>query len=247
MAPFFAAPNTATYGMLLAPHVKTTGHCPTTAGEEQCTYWKRNLYWIVIHSGAADTELPPEHTRITPGWCNAGKCATLVNPVEDVNFNTSTHAFINHGGPDGNANPMIGNIHWGPGIEVTNAVDPNYGTYANLIYASSWNSDIVFDRVYLHGGGTPQRWGGLGLPAFQFNGLDFAFKDSYIDLTALVVRMAQENRDWGYRRLQGGLANLGHECARSTIAAILRRKASNWRPNGIKKRHGENFSSGIGN
>jgi hypothetical protein len=156
MAPFFAAPNTATYGMLLAPHVKTTGHCPTTAGEEQCTYWKRNLYWIVIHSGAADTELPPEHTRITPGWCNAGKCATLVNPVENVNFNTSTHAFINHGGPDGNANPMIGNIHWGPGIEVTNAVDPNYGTYANLIYASSWNSDIVFDRVYLHGGGTPK-------------------------------------------------------------------------------------------
>ena len=43
------------------------------------------------------------------------------------------------------------------------------------------------------------------------------------DLTALVLRMAQENRDWGYRRLQGALANLGHECARSTIAALLRR------------------------
>jgi putative transposase len=43
------------------------------------------------------------------------------------------------------------------------------------------------------------------------------------DLAALVVRMAQENHDWGYRRMQGALANLGHECARSTIAAILRR------------------------
>src|SRR5947209_915569 len=43
------------------------------------------------------------------------------------------------------------------------------------------------------------------------------------DLPALVVRMAQENHDWGYRRIQGALANLGHECARSTIAAILRR------------------------
>ena len=43
------------------------------------------------------------------------------------------------------------------------------------------------------------------------------------DLTALVLRMAQENRDWGYRRLQGALANLGHQCARSTIAAILQR------------------------
>jgi hypothetical protein len=35
--------------------------------------------------------------------------------------------------------------------------------------------------------------------------------------------MAQENRDWGYRRIQGALANLGRECARSTIANILRR------------------------
>ena len=33
----------------------------------------------------------------------------------------------------------------------------------------------------------------------------------------------QENRDWGYRRIQGALSNLGHECARSTIADILRR------------------------
>jgi transposase InsO family protein len=43
------------------------------------------------------------------------------------------------------------------------------------------------------------------------------------DLAALVVRMAEENHDWGYRRIQGALANLGHECARSTIADILRR------------------------
>jgi putative transposase len=43
------------------------------------------------------------------------------------------------------------------------------------------------------------------------------------DLAALVVRMAEENHEWGYRRIQGALANLGHECARSTIADILRR------------------------
>ena len=43
------------------------------------------------------------------------------------------------------------------------------------------------------------------------------------ELAALVVRMAEENRDWGYRRIQSALSNLGHECARSTIADILRR------------------------
>jgi putative transposase len=43
------------------------------------------------------------------------------------------------------------------------------------------------------------------------------------ELAALVVRMAAENHDWGYRRIQVALANLGHECARSTIADILRR------------------------
>jgi putative transposase len=43
------------------------------------------------------------------------------------------------------------------------------------------------------------------------------------EIETLVVRMAEENRDWGYRRIQGALSNLGHELARSTIADILQR------------------------
>jgi transposase InsO family protein len=35
--------------------------------------------------------------------------------------------------------------------------------------------------------------------------------------------MAEENRGWGYRRIQGALSNLKHKLARSTIAAILER------------------------
>lgn len=42
-------------------------------------------------------------------------------------------------------------------------------------------------------------------------------------LESLVVRMAEENRTWGYRRIQGAISNLGHKLARSTIADILRR------------------------
>jgi putative transposase len=30
------------------------------------------------------------------------------------------------------------------------------------------------------------------------------------EIRELVVRMATENRDWGYRRIHGALANLGH-------------------------------------
>src|SRR5215470_16470027 len=43
------------------------------------------------------------------------------------------------------------------------------------------------------------------------------------EIAALVVRMAEENRAWGYRRIQGALANLGHVLAHNTIANILRR------------------------
>lgn len=42
------------------------------------------------------------------------------------------------------------------------------------------------------------------------------------EIRQLVVRMATENRDWGYRRIQGALANLGHEVGRSNIANILK-------------------------
>src|SRR2546425_13109425 len=43
------------------------------------------------------------------------------------------------------------------------------------------------------------------------------------EIAALVVRMAEENRAWGYRRIQGALANLGHLLAHNTIANILKR------------------------
>ena len=43
------------------------------------------------------------------------------------------------------------------------------------------------------------------------------------EISSLVVRMAEENRGWGYRRIQGALDNLGHVLARTTIANILKR------------------------
>ena len=43
-----------------------------------------------------------------------------------------------------------------------------------------------------------------------------------VDIRELVLRMARENRSWGYTRIQGALANLRHKVGRGTIANILR-------------------------
>jgi len=43
------------------------------------------------------------------------------------------------------------------------------------------------------------------------------------DLEALVVRMAQENRSWGYDRIVGALANLGYTVSDQTVGNILKR------------------------
>src|SRR5881296_3445597 len=43
------------------------------------------------------------------------------------------------------------------------------------------------------------------------------------DLEALIVRMAQENRSWGYDRIVGALANLGYTISDQTVGNILKR------------------------
>jgi len=43
------------------------------------------------------------------------------------------------------------------------------------------------------------------------------------EIELLVVRMAEENRTWGSRRIQGALANLGHQIDKLTVRNILRR------------------------
>ena len=43
------------------------------------------------------------------------------------------------------------------------------------------------------------------------------------EIEQLVIRMAQENPTWGYRRIQGALANLGHRIDKITVRNILRR------------------------
>src|SRR5580698_2313386 len=63
------------------------------------------------------------------------------------------------------------------------------------------------------------------------------------EIESLVLRMAEENRDWGYRRIQGALSNMGRELARSTIAQILERHGIEPAPERIRKTTWKEFLS----
>ena len=55
------------------------------------------------------------------------------------------------------------------------------------------------------------------------------------NIAELVIRFAKENRSWGYLRIQGALANLGHVLARTTIANILKRHGIEPAPERMKR------------
>ena len=63
------------------------------------------------------------------------------------------------------------------------------------------------------------------------------------EIEALVVRMAEENRDWGYRRIEGALSSLVHDLARSTIAQILKRHGMEPAPERSRKTTWKEFLS----
>jgi putative transposase len=55
------------------------------------------------------------------------------------------------------------------------------------------------------------------------------------EIEELVVRLAKENRSWGYLRICGALSNLGYEVSRNTIANILKRNGIELAPDRVRK------------
>ena len=47
------------------------------------------------------------------------------------------------------------------------------------------------------------------------------------EIEARVLQMANDNPTWGYRRIQGALANIGHHIDKITVRNILRRQPNN--------------------
>ena len=63
------------------------------------------------------------------------------------------------------------------------------------------------------------------------------------EIAALVTRMAEENRSWGYRRIQGAFGNLGHLLAHNAIANILKQHGIEPAPEGSWKTIWKEFLS----
>ena len=63
----------------------------------------------------------------------------------------------------------------------------------------------------------------------------------------LILRMALENRSWGYTRIRGALANLGYQVARGTIANISENTASSRPLRETGTLDGQRFSKPTGN
>jgi len=63
------------------------------------------------------------------------------------------------------------------------------------------------------------------------------------EIRKLVVRMAKENRSWGYTRIQGALTNLGHKVSRGTVANILKECGLDTAPERMRKTTWREFLS----
>ena len=57
-------------------------------------------------------------------------------------------------------------------------------------------------------------------PRQSSNDVEAAHEEASGEIADLVVRMAGENPQWGYTRIQGALVDLGHEVARNTVKRI---------------------------
>jgi hypothetical protein len=65
---------------------------------------------------------------------------------------------------------------------------------------------------------------GLRVRAGQSLWLDAGEPDHLArEVEQLIVRMAQQNRDWGYDRIAGALANLGYQVCDQTVGNVLHR------------------------
>ena len=134
-------------------------------------------HWIILRTSAPDTSLPPEGTRMTP--CYAGVASLPGRPALACTSTKKVLATISYSGT-GNG-PLIfapGANHYRlMGLEVTRTANDGKSV-ASLVGPTEHcaMSQIVLDRLYIHGTPTDETRRGVELSG----GTSIAVQDSYI-------------------------------------------------------------------
>lgn len=136
-----------------------------------------DAHWIVLRTSAADAELPPEGTRITP--CYAGVASLPGRPRYACTSSTNVMARIvfdkKGSGPlsfsDG------ANHYRFVGLEITRS-SPGATIYNLAVFPKEGTGDhVVFDRVWMHGTAQDETTRGVALGGSRF----VAMVDSYLN------------------------------------------------------------------
>jgi hypothetical protein len=140
--------------------------------------WPRPLHNIVIRTSTPDSQLPPAGTRINPSW--AAKMAVLIDPFTSIGTGRTLLSVL---GGDANIDLMVANTRF-VGIELTyqqtgySATTSDPIPWTSLYTTSVDCSNIVFDRGWMHGLGTPDR---VYSAVLGWDGTNVAIVDSYMD------------------------------------------------------------------
>jgi hypothetical protein len=134
-------------------------------------------HWIIVRTSTPDSQLPPEGTRMTP--CYTGVASLVGRPAYYCPNPQSLLATINFAG--GGSGPIFfanGANHYRLiGLEVTRVVGDGKSVTALVgpVYQGAM-SQVVLDRMYIHGSPTDDTRRGVELSG----GTSIAIQDSYI-------------------------------------------------------------------
>ena len=134
-----------------------------------------NQHWIIVRTSAADSALPPEGTRLTP--CYAGVSSLAGRPALSCAATQNVLAKIVI--PGAGVGPVVlgqqASQYRFIGLEITRTA--NGDSVSNLISGSGQASNIVFDRVWIHGTAQDETRRGLEISGIS----NFALVDSYVN------------------------------------------------------------------
>lgn len=175
----FSDIGTSSDNFEMVPWHVATGTCPDVTGSIACTYWARNLKWIILEGEFTETnKFPPYGTRVDPSYFTIGNTPKIIDPLANINSTSSTKIMLSFQDPDGGAQTMAGNIIV-RGLEFTFETDSSQQQFCVATLTSEFAGPVILAQNYFHGLGYPQRWGGASCTAWSFSGTNISIRDNY--------------------------------------------------------------------